>query len=202
MTKLTNDMRETITTAVMRYRFTQSCAALEADRAAFATEVYKDVYSEADRRQMQSLPPGWLPELSEIRAQFGDSGSRYGELSFNGRVYNSIISLVHAPQPSAHFRAPASHEHSCVKVYANDHPLCARYNALVDLQKAMEVEIKTAQRQTAAALASVTTIGRLVEMWPEIKPFTEGYDTKPRQLPAIPTTDLNKLLKLPVEAIG
>lgn len=197
MTKLTNWMREAIAKAVMQHRFAEPCAALVADRAAFAVEVYEDVYSEADRRKMKSLPSGWLPELSSIRVQFGD-GSRYGDLAFNGAAYSPIGKMLLTPVDTVCLRSPEMHERRCAKVYENEHPLCAKHEALEARGKALTEEIDRAQRQTEAAIASATTIGRLVEMWPEIEPFTADYGDKPKPVPAIPTADLNKLLKLPV----
>ena len=54
----------------------------------------------------------------------------------------------------------------------------------------------TAKRQVKALVGSVTTIKKLAEVWPEGAAFYAEFNDETRNLPAIPTTELNQLLGL------
>lgn len=198
MTKLTNWMRETIAKSVMQHRFSDAAVAIVKERAAFAMEVYRDIYSEAERRRMKALPAGWLPSEDDISAQFGD-GRHYEQVNFSGAVYGSISKMLPEAIDRVYLPVAYAHRSGCAKSYEPTDDLSVRYVALKEKTEELSRQIDSAQRQTDAAIANATTIGRLVEMWPEIEPFTTVYEgDKPRTLPAIPTSQLNALLDLPI----
>src|SRR5690606_20734731 len=92
------------------------------------------------------------------------------------------------------------HVHGCAKVYDDQHKFSQRFQELDERKKALEGDYGTAKRQIATALASVGTIKRLIEVWPEVAPFAKPFDEGPRNLPSLPTDKLNELLDLPVAA--
>jgi hypothetical protein len=197
MTKLTKWQRETICSAVLRHRFSDQAVALVAERAAFAGEVYNDLYSASDRRKMAGLPFGWLPESRSVHVQFGD-GRGYVELTFSGSVWGAVAKMLPEPLEHASRRILSSHRQGCAKAYDPTHALTAKYTELSERTEALSRDIDSAARQVNAAIASASTIGRLVEMWPEIEPFVSGFGTPPKTLPALPTDQLNAMLRLPV----
>lgn len=196
-TRLTTWTRERITKDVLEHRFSEQALRLVQDRAAFAMDVYNDIYSEADRKKMAALPNGWLPEDNDIRVQLGGS-SRYMSLTFNGSTYGPVASVLKDPIERVTLRMRSSDLRGCAKVYDAGHPLAERYDELDTRQRDLNTAIDTAKRQVEAALASATTIKRLIDLWPEIEPFASKYEDKKAPLPALPTTDLNALLDLPV----
>lgn len=197
MTKLTTSMREQIVKAVMVHRFGEIAKALVAERAAFALRVYEDVYSEADRRKMKALPEGWLPTEDDLNIQFGD-GRNYTQLTFSGSVWGEVATVLPEPLEKVWLPIINTHRNGCAKAYEPAHSFVAEYIAIKDKTEALAVEIRSARRQAESATNTASTIGRLVEAWPEIEPFTKRFVPTPKQLPAIPTVELNALFKLPV----
>jgi hypothetical protein len=199
-TRLTQDAREQIATAVLLHRFQEPVDALVVDRAAFAEEVYNDIYRKSDREKMAALPKGWLPETNAINVQFGDQRG-YESLQFSGKLYSRLGSLRSKDDgKSIERRAFSKNVHSCVKVYEPDHRLSLKHDALDQRYTELKAEFEAAERQVKAALNSATTINKLVEMWPEVEPFVRKFDASPLKVPSIPTDQLNKLLDLPVAA--
>lgn len=201
-TRLTNDLRDTIASDILRHRFSEQVDALIADRAAFAEAVYCDIYRKADREKMEALPKGWLPECSKVGVQFGSTGRSYETVSFDGSFYGPLGSMRTRVKdaPSSDRRMQNRHAHGCAKVYDDQHKLSIRHQELADRHSALKADFETAKRQTMAALASVSTIKRLIEAWPEVAPFATKHEAAPRQLPSVPTEKLNEMLGLPVAA--
>ncbi len=201
-TRLTNDLRDTIASDILRHRFNEQVDALIADRAAFAEAVYCDIYRKADRDKMDALPKGWLPECSRVGVQFGASGSRYENVNFDGAFYGPLGAMRTRVKdaPSTDRRMQNRHAHGCAKVYEDQHKLSIRHQELDARFSALKEEFEAAKRQTSAALASVNTIKRLIEVWPEVAPFASKHEDAPRQLPSVPTEKLNEMLGLPVAA--
>lgn len=200
-TRLTNDIRDSIATAVLRHRFNEQVDALIADRAAFADAVYCDIYRKADREKMDDLPNGWLPESARIGVQFGSSGSRFEYLHFDGCVYGPLDAMRSKNDGKrVERRITAKHSYGCAKVYEDGHKLSQRHAELSNRFEALKAEHQTAERQTKAALSSVGTIKRLIEAWPEVEPFASKFEDAPKNLPSVPTSKLNEMLGLPVAA--
>lgn len=197
MTKLTNWIRESIAKDLMKHRFADQALQLVRDRAALAADVYNDVYCEADRRKMVALPSGWLCSDRNITVQFGD-GRGFEQLHFSGAVYGEVGTVLKDPIEPVEMLVTHQHERGCAKVYELTHPFSLRRDDLRARDKDLGEAIRTARRQTEQALLKATTIKRLIELWPEIEPFASDYEEKPKPLPALPTSELNALLGLPV----
>lgn len=201
-TRLTNTIRERIANAVLRHRFSEPVEVLIADRAAFAEEVYNDVYRKADREKMAALPKGWLPETNSINVQFGDDGRSYESLNFSGLVYGGVGGM-RKPDDKREVigrRAYSNRAHGCVKVYDADHRLAKKNADLHQRYIDLKTSFEAAKQQVEAALSSASTINKLVEIWPEVEPFARSFDDVPVKVPAIPTAKLNEILDLPVAA--
>lgn len=201
-TRLTNDLRDAIAADILRHRFNEQVDALIADRAAFAEAVYCDIYRKSDREKMEALPKGWLPECSKVGVQFGSTGRSYENVNFDGSFYGPLGAMRTRvkDKPSTDRRMQNRHAHGCAKVYDDQHKLSIRRQELDDRFSALKADFEAAKRQTNAALASVNTIKRLIEAWPEVAPFATKHEAAPRQLPSVPTEKLNEMLGLPVAA--
>lgn len=198
--RLTNEIREEITTAMLRHRFGAELEKLVADRAAFALAVYNDLYKPADRKRIADMPADWLPTSSTIKYRAGNS---YESTPFNGRFYGSLNSAMPATKEAVkdtYLPFASKHCRSCVASYDGDHKLAIRYLDLETRFKDISERHGIAERQIKAAISRASTIGRLVEMWPEAAPFCKPYEAAAPSLPAIQTSALNALLDLPVAA--
>ena len=74
-----------------------------------------------------------------------------------------------------------------------------RVSAYYAEREAIYAEVNSQRGSVMGVLAHIKNEKQLMERWPEIMPIAEKHLTKPivRQLPAIPTQDLNAMLKLP-----
>ena len=196
-TRLTNDIRTSISEALLKHRFTEAVTAHAKEMATFAQEVYEDKYKKAQRAAMNALPDGWLYESSDITATFGTSFQR---LNFNGSEYGELAKFNASYSDTVTFRVLAKDKGSCVSTYDAGHKMSSRFDVLKGKSQDLKTQITEARRQVGAALSSVTTIKRLIETWPEIEPFARKFEGEKSHLPALPTDALNAILDLPVAA--
>jgi hypothetical protein len=200
--RLTNYIRETLALEIMRHRFSDEIEAFVTSRKSFASDVYDDLYRKVEREKIDALPAGWLPETNLISVQFGDTGAAYASLYFNGGVYGSFNKLRKKSTDkieNINRRVLSKHNNHCAKVYAPDHRLSVRHQALISASKDLGERISAAEKQANAAINSVTTLPALLKSWPEIEPFTQRFFSNPTKLPAIPVGKLNEIFKLPVK---
>lgn len=175
--RLTETLRSKIRNRMIEHRFTAEQKALDEAFTKLSDDVYRDVFSDTDRRKMQRLPEGWLPERDELAVKFGTA---FTHIKFDSarRVPDSMDSFSRA-----------------AKVYPASHALTQRYDQLSKRRSDLDTAMVEARRQIWGALNSVTTLKRLHEVWPESKQFTADLDPRPT-LPAVPVKTLNKMLNL------
>lgn len=195
MTRPTKDIRDQSVLDLLRYSFKERVEALYAERAALAQAIYEDTFSAETRKKMQSLPDGWLPEVNSINARLG---SDYSSFEFSGGLYGEINRIAKVGKDQTR-RIPIKLKGGCVASYDATHKLALEHERLNNLRKVLWEEIETAKRAANTAVNAVSTVKRLIEVWPEVDPFASKHSTEKPQLPAVPTAHLNKILGLPVE---
>lgn len=196
MTRLTNDIREAITIDILKHRYAVDVDKLREQRAVFAVKVYDDIFPTKTQEHMESLPDGWLPRRSDIGVQFG-FGHNFTRLQFNGSFGNGIFVRLSTKTDDVFKRILASKEHGCAKNYDPTHPLAQAYDRLNYNLNDLASQVDIAKKSIEAALSKVSSIGRLIETWPEVAQFANKHETGKPQLPALPTDHLNELLRLP-----
>lgn len=141
-----------------------------------AETVYKALYKPEDLARINALPDGWLATRTDIRVKIGTSGYNYRSLDFA------------APR-----RFLDSTGECAMALNARDElaGIIEDYIRERDRVMAKKEQLKESLQ---AVLNSVTTIGRLLEVWPEARVFTESLDLSRPQLPALPIKSLNKQL--------
>ncbi len=196
--KLTKAHREEILKRTLSHAFGARALALAKAFAALAEDVYNDVFSEKDRKLMQSLPESWLPTDNDISVEFGVG---FRSLYFNGRNahISGLSDDVYAEIENKYKRFPYQRRQGCLKAYAADHDLSVKAEELSNQVKALKVEVEAASNITRVALDRATTLRNLISGWPEIEPFTTFIPRDRPSLPAIQTDALNSILGLPVE---
>ncbi|WP_409975834.1 Nmad5 family putative nucleotide modification protein [Escherichia coli] len=82
-----------------------------------------------------------------------------------------------------------------------EHKITKRFDEICALQQKLEARKKDIESNVWAALNSVTTVKRLIEVWPESKELLpKEADKASAALPALRVEDLNKMIGLPSEA--
>ncbi|MCE1943305.1 Nmad5 family putative nucleotide modification protein [Enterobacter roggenkampii] len=85
-------------------------------------------------------------------------------------------------------------------MFAADHEIATRFDEVFAAEAKLEARKKDIESTVWAALNSVTTTKRLIEVWPESKELIpDGVDTAKQTLPALKVEDLNRLIGLPTE---
>ncbi len=198
--KLNTWSRAGLLTKLLTHRFRDEIAALQQARAEFAERLYQAIYSETERRKMNALPKGWLPNVSELKFQ---SAGVVAKVDLGGCIYSTEIrSIAERREPVERRVTFAAHQghynHVSIALEA-DHPLSIEWAKLEAARGDLEQAIAVAKAQANSVLASVTTTGRLKEVWPESAPFVADIEGEPIKLPpALPIASLNSLFALPV----
>lgn len=85
-------------------------------------------------------------------------------------------------------------------LFAADHEITTRFDEVFAAEAKAEAKKKDIESTVWAALNSVTTIKRLIEVWPESKELIPGgADAAKQTLPALKVEDLNRMIGLPTE---
>jgi hypothetical protein len=193
--RLTKEIREAITKDLIKHRFEDTVKDVYAQRAALADAVYRDIYTKAQREQIEALPEGMLPSVDDLSVNFGTS---YTNVYFSGYTYGDLTKVISADRTGCYRRVWYKHKSGSVKVYDATHKLAIEYDRLQGVKADLEKEIDAARRASMGAMASVGTVKRLIEAWPEIAPFAKRFDAERPSLPMIQTDRLNDILGLPV----
>lgn len=196
--RLTANIREQIKRAALEHKFGPLALSFVDEMRVLAADAYDDIYSKKDQALMESLPDGWLPTTNAIDVKMGSGDRFYTSIRFNGTFSSPVFrTLSEIPEPVSK-RTQSRHKWGCIKAYNDQDPLAIRFQAISDKISAMDEKFREAEVSLGAALNSVTTLKRLIEVWPEVEPFTKKFTKAPAALPALPTQHLNTILDLPV----
>ena len=206
--RLTKPIRDTILKNLIERSFGPRAQGLVDRTAKLALDVYD--YGMGDRLALlESLPRGWVPRQRYIKVVFG---SEHTELNFCGSIgswFNfpggEIAQKAHLPRHSRdsdRSTMPVPDDRHRVKfcVVPEDHALSAEYWALNRDLDDLGEDLKRARVSGEAVLSSVTTLNKLIEVWPEaqefVKPYLSGGEAR-AVLPAVRREELNAIFDLP-----
>lgn len=209
--RLTKNIREALLRQLITRAFRDRAQALVQRSSDFAVRVYEDAMA-PHLKAIRALPPGWLVSDDDVKVQFAGDMAR---LCFNGTLGSGSLDSefrqagakeVDVPgsvkgsfnRPNMPF--PKKYQGQCVKVYDATEPLAEEYTQLTREVEDLKAEVKAASRAATVAMESVTTVGKLIEVWPEVEEFARAYlhnGERKAVLPAIPRAELNAALGLP-----
>ncbi len=174
--RLTNDTRHLIAKRAVAHGFDKKEAALLAEERALAAKVYDREYPAKIQKMLEALPNGIVRESDTIR--------------FHVAGQYRMITLAKAKRRGV--------DCDGLKLAADD-KLAVECFDFWRREKAFKEARDLARREANAVLASVTTLARLLQVWPEVESFTQdiGASGQPITALAIPIKDLNVKLGLP-----
>lgn len=180
--KLDRQSRKLLLDAILKDRFEAEEAALRADQAALAEDIYNLTYTEAQRAAMEQFPEGFFYRSSTV---YFDIGGDWRDLELQKE---RPVSAVNRYQTSV---APS---------FAKSSPIGKRFLNLEKREQAIEESKYELAAQIRAVLNSVTTLKRLIAVWPEVEVyvlrlFPSGVEKTSALVPS--TSALNKALHLP-----
>ncbi len=155
--RLTNEIRNSISSAILNRLFNDRLSKLKDEEATLAEVVYADLYLDGVQKQMHALPKGFLPSDNTLKIKSGDS-------------YEFLKLKEHRLMAQMHY-------HNWI-VYDVDHPIAERLFHCVKDKESLGNERVESRAQINAVLQSVTTIKKLIEVWPEVQEFAEPFETK------------------------
>lgn len=202
-TRLTNNIRTALLGRLMDHAFGDRARDIVSRAAAFAVRLHEDAMGD-DWARMQRLPEGWLPTISSIKVMIaGEVRSPTTDGALVGHSLPENLRRAGAKrrhEEAPKMRVPSAKQNNVLKVYAHDHPLALEYLELEAEQASLDIEIGRAYRSAKAAVESVGTVQKLIEVWPEAEAFASDFlhnGERKAVLPAIPRADLNAALGLP-----
>lgn len=196
--RITAGMRDSIVNGLMRHRFNLEELQISEQRKALEKLAerkhqlgYETAYSKAERDRMANLPKGYLPTNSS--AKVGVEEGQVFEISFGSsqRVPfehtwyggNSVPIVAIIPPDHPYLLVQAEEQAASEEVLRLE-------SALAELKRELHC-------RAVAVIDSVTTVKRLLEVWPEVHDFLPEENAGPvGNLPAVLVSDLNAALGL------
>lgn len=200
-TRLTNNIKSALLRRLIERAFKAQAQDMIDKHSAFAVRVYKDTF--ADKlKKMNGLPEGWLPTNDRIKVSFaGQVQSMRFDGALEGWSIDSTLKGAGAKTLEVKdMRFTDKANGGCCNVYDATHPLAEEFTAHKNEMADLISEIQAAERTARTAMDSVTTVGKLIEVWPEVEEFAKDFlDNGERKavLPMVPRQKLNDILGLP-----
>jgi hypothetical protein len=217
--RLTNDHRDRICKAMLQHKYIKSSDAyksIRADVASLATAVYNSVLDKKKRELITSLPKGWVEEREHIKVRIGHF-HRYQNLHFNGDFvclngtysFWTDLGMYDRRSRVEEIKRPIPYSLSNVFVQLdNTDDLAVRLEDTVNKLTKVNSEVSAVSASLKATLKTITTTKRLIEVWPESKPFVDAIFGQPSAVKVestalvLPINDLNAKLGLPVPEVA
>lgn len=147
-------------------------------RNKLADKVYDDTYSAKDIEFMYKAPEGALGYVTGFYVKF----------------HGKTCSSYYLEMPKARPVFYSMHSSITKLVYTTDHVLSKEFSALQEEETALYKSKQQLTDTTRQLMNSVTTIKRLLEVWPEVAEFLPSDTEQTANLPAVPVESLNVLV--------
>lgn len=190
--KLTTWMRDAIVEkALVKAGIRKAEAEYSADRMAWAGKVADESIGgieavaalEAANKKVAKIVAS-LPEHLREEVLLGpEAGGVYAV--FGGR--KTMVNEWGGYRPAKNVNLPA------------EHPLSVEFFALEDRRTELHKQRDDLRAEVRAAVNSVTTVGKLLAVWPEAKELLPASAASKPQLPAVKVEHLNAAIGLPTE---
>lgn len=203
-TRLTTHIRDSLMNSLLKRAFRAKGEDLIKRCADYAQRLYRDAMG-SNLAQINALPDGWLQTDDDIKVQLG---AEIEQIHFTGTLNNwglpDVFRNAGITEDSDRKwqRFPSKWKGSVVKQYPGDHALVEEFQKLDNEWNELKTEMERSKKVAMAAMTSVSTVKKLIDVWPEVEEFAKHYledGERKAILPAIPRDQLNTLLNLPPE---
>ena len=156
---------------------------------------YEAAFSEVDRKRLSAAPEGWFPKSTSVKVAVEET--------------NEVIEIKFAEAQRVPYEVHDNRYNTHIaSIISPDHPYMAARNAVRDAKAildAMQKELSERERalrsRVKAVVESVTSVARLVEVWPEVTELLPEVHAGPKgTLPALLISDLNAEIGLKAAA--
>lgn len=190
MTRLNNHLRDQIVTAALAK--SGSTAAIAATKA--RRQVWADAVRLAALGDMGAKLEALVKRVEKLEQEIPeDYRSGYSVVRTRGHLTLNCAGLtVRVSEWEGMKVAPATH------TLLADDPLVQEFHDICAEELANGAQREKVQESVKAAVNSVTTVAKLLKLWPEAKELLPAYVEESKvQLPALRVADLNSLVGLP-----
>lgn len=197
---MNNVTRAAICKAVMSHKYTAIVDELQQKHAEIARLIYDKTFKHTVRMRMEELPEGWLNTSATITAKIVENDSYYASWNFSGVMYRReneyrVFNFASKREP-VQLRFPYKDAGKTV-LFGNATGVGAMIVIHIERMRAFNNEFTEAERKLTGILSSYTTVGKLLDAWPEMLPFVPAAP-EPKQALVLPTAELNTMFGLPV----
>lgn len=199
--KLTNQIREAIVAkAISKSGINDRQEALRLRRAAWAENVRVAALGGMEVVEEMTRTLSKIENLVAKLPKCVQSGSY---VRYDNEIYNLNVAGLRV---RAQFNGAESERNGFArasKITPNsytllaDDPLTAEFHAIHEEQQALDKQRCDLTTNVSAAVQSVTTIKKLLEVWPEAAELIPEAVAPAKQLPALQREDLNAMIGLP-----
>ena len=176
MTRLTNDMRESISRRCIETQFNKEVEKFKKEEHELGMKCYHDIFDLKIRKAAEALPQKWLRMDGCLRFNVGGYDIRF---------------TVTPP-------VPVPYSTSCASLGSVSKELAEACQDFANRKKDAKDKADKARIQLSAMLSKIGTVKSLEKTWPEGRAFYKKYlvVNDGAALPAIQVDDINKLLGL------
>lgn len=205
--KLTKELRETICGRVLKAAFATRLQTFATEEARIACDLYDEAIPAAHRALMAQLPESYFGASPGVTFHYfkRDAGGTERQVNLE-RPLRSLPDALAEKLP-AHWRYRTSKTlcfnetrrmpnpalYSGLKLEGLDCAAVKAHESWLRRGAALEAEIAELERSVNCVLNSVTTVKRLLDAWPEVRPHLpdEALLDGERSLPTVIIADLN-----------
>jgi hypothetical protein len=204
--RLTKSIRSSLLNDLLAHAFKARCEAQYDAELVFVEQVWDAVYGK-HQELIDSLPSGFLGTDGNFKVAFGNDVTR---LDFDTGIAppagygmpwrRAGVERVCTKDRTMPYAAVHGH---CIHNFNHDSKIGKRYEQIKAWHEALVEAMDAAERTARSTLESVTSITKLVDIWPECAVFAEAYrehgehGEQKALLPAISRDKLNSALDLP-----
>ena len=204
--RLTNPIRNSIVNDLIVHAFLAQAQAQVDAECLLTKDIWDNLFGDK-QTILDSAPEGWFGKGNSFKIAVDNSVTQLNFSDGLSRTYYcSLRSLGVSRDDIPAIKMPHNAcSGACLKNYEPDSSFGKR---LIDLGLSRGIlidEIDKNKRTAEVTLNSVSSISKLIDIWPECALFAEPYRTNGEQkalLPAIPRAELNSALRLPPTVNG
>tara|TARA_R110000787_G_scaffold631_6_gene2345 strand:- start:14 stop:694 length:681 start_codon:yes stop_codon:yes gene_type:complete len=219
-TRLTNSIKEALVNQLLDHAFAHKSQEQHTAECDLAQQVYDHIMDTRKLRDghlvemtlrslVAQLPTGWGSQEDYFYVEFGGQTTRLDKYDGIAPTYGQSCSLRGIKAVLGRNKVkwswpPRWGGHGTVATYDAHHKFTLRSEQLKGAREDLEAEILTAGASARATMDSVSTVQKLIVLWPEVEAFACQFLSAEKAaavlLPVVQREKLNDVLGLPPHA--
>lgn len=212
-TRLTNSIKDQLTTMLIEHAFSARCVKQLDTELVFAQKIY-DLYMDKTTvnvngikvklvDMIKNIPDSWKTKDTDFYVEIAGSREKIDRYYGVGNPNSNFVGVIypHHSDRVKWFFSPNFNSYSVSMVIPARDKLANEFTKLKDARKDLEKEISTLEKSTRSTMDTVTSVQKLIVLWPEVEAFASKFLTEKSAatqfLPVIAREKLNDALGLP-----